>query len=190
MLIQEVGMGNFDSYVREHFEVTRRYFFGLGGAAVAAWGASRVAAASAKTDPQLQEATAKLEYLTPLEHGRYSDKGKAGVLKMPSEKLREVVRVPETLSFEIVADTESSSIVEQPLTLAQGNALDWNGLMALAEKHAVRFLHPCFCVNVDDPFHTSVWEGVPLREIIAACLTSASPSLFAHSGGKQNISQP
>ena len=38
--------------------------------------------------------------------------------------------------------------------------------MKLAEKHAVRFLHPCFCVNGDDPFHNSVWEGVPLREII------------------------
>ena len=44
--------------------------------------------------------------------------------------------------------------------------MDWNGLMKLAEKHAVRFIHPCFCVNGDDPFHTSVWEGVPLREII------------------------
>ena len=66
----------------------------------------------------------------------------------------------------MVADTASSSVVERPLTRAQGNALDWNGLMKLAEKHAVRFLHPCFCVNGDDPFHNSVWEGVPLREII------------------------
>jgi DMSO/TMAO reductase YedYZ molybdopterin-dependent catalytic subunit len=159
-------MGNFDSYVREHCEVTRRYFFGLGGAAVAAWGASRLATTSAETDPQLQEAIAKLEYLTPLERGRYSDKGKAGVLTMPPEKLREAGLVPETWSLEIVADTESSSIVEQPRTWAQGNALDWKGLMALADKHSVRFLHPCFCVNVDDPLHTSVWEGVPLREII------------------------
>src|ERR1035441_7822154 len=114
-------MGNFDSYVREHCEVTRRYFFGLGGAAVAAWGASRLATTSAETDPQLQEAIAKLEYLTPLERGRYSDKGKAGVLTMPPEKLREAGLVPETWSLEIVADTESSSIVEQPRTWAQGN---------------------------------------------------------------------
>lgn len=159
-------MENFDSYVRKHFQLTRRYFFGLGGAGAAAWDASPLAAASGETDPQLQEAIAKLGYLTPLERGRYSDKGKAGVLTMSPEKLREVGLVPETWSLEVVADTESGSIVEQPLTRAQGNALDWNGLRALAEKHAVRFLHPCFCVNVDDPFHTSVWEGVPLREII------------------------
>jgi DMSO/TMAO reductase YedYZ molybdopterin-dependent catalytic subunit len=56
--------------------------------------------------------------------------------------------------------------VERTFTRAQGAALDWKGLMKLAEKHAVRFLHLCICVSGDDPFHTSVWEGVPLREII------------------------
>jgi len=114
----------------------------------------------------LQEAVGKLEYLTPVAHGGYSDKGKAGVLKLSEERLREIGLVPETWSLEVVADTESSTVVERPLTRAGGNALDWNGLMKLAEKHAVRFLHPCLCVNVDDPFHTSVWEGVPLSEII------------------------
>ena len=63
-------MGNFGSYVREHCELTRRHFFGLGGAAAAAWGASPLAAASAETDPQLQDAIAKLGYLTALERGR------------------------------------------------------------------------------------------------------------------------
>jgi len=38
--------------------------------------------------------------------------------------------------------------------------------MRLAEKHAIRFLHPCICTNVDDPFHVNLWEGVPLREVI------------------------
>ncbi len=107
-----------------------------------------------------------MEYLTPVARGQYIDKGKTGVLKLPAEKLREIGLVPETWFLEVVADTASTSVVEQPLTRAQGNALDWKGLMRLAEKHAVRFLHPCMCVNGDDPFHTSVWEGVPLREII------------------------
>jgi DMSO/TMAO reductase YedYZ molybdopterin-dependent catalytic subunit len=56
--------------------------------------------------------------------------------------------------------------VEQPLSRALGNALDWNGLMRLAEKHAVRFVHVCVCTNGADPFHTALWEGVPLREVI------------------------
>ena len=75
--IQEVGMGDSD-YLREHCQLTRRYFFQLGCAAAAAWSASPLAAASADVDPQLQEAIARLEYLTPVARGRYIDKGKSG----------------------------------------------------------------------------------------------------------------
>jgi len=56
--------------------------------------------------------------------------------------------------------------VEQPLSRALGNALTWQGLMSLAEKHAIRFLHVTNCTNGQDPFHMSLWEGVPLREVI------------------------
>ncbi len=85
---------------------------------------------------------------------------------MPPEKLREVGLVPETWSLEVVADAASGTVIEQPLERATKTALDWNGLMRLAERHAIRFLHPCICTNVDDPFHVDVWEGVPLREVI------------------------
>ena len=124
-------MGHSD-HLREHRQLTRRYFFQLGCAAAAAWSASPLAAASADVDPQLQEAIARLEYLTPVARGRYIDKGKTGVLKLPAEKLREIGLVPETWFLEVVADTASSSVVERPLTRAQGHALDWNGLMKLA----------------------------------------------------------
>ena len=120
----EVGMGGSD-HLREHCQLTRRYFVQLGCAAAAAWSASPLAAANADIDPQLQEAIARLEYLTPVAHGRYSDKGKAGVLKLPAEKLSEIGLVPETWFLEVVADTASSSVVERPLTRAQGNA--WTG---------------------------------------------------------------
>ena len=55
--------------LREHWQLTRRYFFQLGGTAAAAWSASPLAAAGAGADPQLQEAVGKLEYLTPVAHG-------------------------------------------------------------------------------------------------------------------------
>ena len=48
-----------------------------------------------------------------------------------------------------------------------GNALDWNALMKLADQHAIRFLHVCVCTNGADPFHMTLWEGVPLREIVS-----------------------
>ena len=147
--------------------MTRRHLFQLGSAAAAGWSASPVAAADAGADPQLREAIAKLEYLTPSDRAwTVLDKAKAGVAKLPPEKLREIGLVPETWSLDVVPDPASDSKVEQPLSRAQGNPLDWNGLMRLAEKHAVRFLHVCTCTNGADPFHMSLWEGVPFREVI------------------------
>lgn len=136
---------------------TRRYFFHLGCAATSAWAGS---------DPRLRKAISDLEYLTPLDRAFILDKGKAGVAKLPPEKLREIGLIPETWSLDVVPDPASNSSVEQPLSRALGNALDWDGLMRLAARHAVRFLHVCVCTNGADPFHMSLWEGVPLREVI------------------------
>ena len=159
-------MGILDQRVHEHCQLTRRCFVQLGTAAVAAWSVSPLAAADADTDPQLQEAISKLEYLTPLDRAFILDKGKAGVAKLPTEKLREIGLTPETWSLDVIPDPASNSVVEQPLSRALGSALTWNGLMSLAEKHMVRFMHVCTCTNGADPFHMSLWEGVPLREVI------------------------
>ncbi len=141
----------------------------LGGPApvsAVASNSSAVAASDAREHPQLQEAISKLEYLTPLERAFILDKGKAGVAKLSPEQLREIGLIPETWSLEVIPDPASNSVVEQPLLRGAGNALNWQGLMNLGEKHAVRFLHVCNCTNGQDPFHMSLWEGVPLRELI------------------------
>ncbi len=152
--------------VREHCMVTRRYFFQLGSAAIAAWRASPLAARNAGPDPRLQEAVGRLEYLTPLDRIHILDKGRAGVAKLPPEKLREIGLIPETWSLEVIPDPGSNCVVEHPLSRELGNALDWNGLMGLAGKHAVRYMQVCTCTNGPDPFHMSLWEGVPLREVL------------------------
>ncbi|HWQ54482.1 MAG TPA: molybdopterin-dependent oxidoreductase [Bryobacteraceae bacterium] len=160
-------MGKRDRCVSEHCERTRRYFLQLGSAAAAAWNASPLTAADASGDPQLQEATGKLEYLTPPDRPwTVLDKAKAGIAKLSPDRLREIGLAPETWSLEVVPDPAGGSNVEKPLSRALGNALDWNGLMRLAEKHAVRFLHVCTCTNGADPFHMDLWEGVPFREVI------------------------
>jgi len=150
---------------RVNFQFTRRGFLELSAAAAAAWTAPQVAS-SDTADPRLSEAIAKLDYLTSLEHAFILDKGKAGVASLPTAKLREIGLAPDTWSLEVAPDPASDSTVERPLSLTLGTALDWNGLMKLAEKHAVRFLHVCTCTNGADPYHMTLWEGVPLREII------------------------
>ena len=157
-------MGTLDRRVQEHGLRTRRDFLQLGSAAVAAWNVSPLAAADADTDPQLQEAISKLEYLTPLDRAFILDKGKAGVAKLPIEKLREIGLVPETWSLEVIPDPASNSVVEQPLSRALGNALNWQGLMSLAEKHAVRFLHVMHLHQWPGPLsHESVGGRSPAR---------------------------
>ena len=153
--------------MNEHSQLTRRHFLQLGSAALAAWNVSPLAAADAATDPQLREAISRLEYLTPLDRAFILDKGKAGVTKLPTEKLREIGLIPDTWSLEVIPDPVSNSVVEQPLSRALGNALNWQALMSVAEKQAVRFLHVCNCTNGQDPFHMSLWEGVPLRGVIS-----------------------
>lgn len=156
----------FDS-IAEHIRVTRRHFIELGGASMAAWNLSALAAGDAAVDPRLEQAVTGLEYLTsPDRIGAVLDKGKAGVAKLSQAELRDVGLVPETWSLDVVPDPASNCVVEQPCSRALGNALDWNGLMKLAEKHATRFMQVCSCTNGPDPFHMSLWEGVPLREVI------------------------
>jgi len=134
-------MGTLDRQVQEHCQRTRRYFLQLGSAAVAVWNVSPLAVADADTDPQLQEAISKLEYLTPLDRAFILDKGKADVAKLPIEKLRAIGLIPDTWSLEVIPDPASNSVVEQPLSRALDNALNWQGLMSLAEKHGIRFMH-------------------------------------------------
>jgi DMSO/TMAO reductase YedYZ molybdopterin-dependent catalytic subunit len=56
--------------------------------------------------------------------------------------------------------------VERPLSKETDAALNWEGLMKLAEKHAVRFLKVMTCTNGRTPCGMGLWEGVPLREVI------------------------
>ncbi len=154
-------------HMSDNGQLSRRGFLQLGSAAVAAWSVPSIAVADLSIDPLLREAVSKLEYLTPLDRAVILDKGKAGVTKLPTERLREIGLVPETWSLEVLPDRYSNSIVERSFSVAQGNALKWQDLTSLADRYAVRFLHVCNCTNGADPFHMSLWEGVPLREVIS-----------------------
>ena len=158
----------------EHLELTRRYFLGLQAAGVAGLGASIGWAEPGRPEatgpllsvPELAEAIAKLRYLTPLDQFKMFGRGSPPPHELSPEKRREVGLDPETWRLEIVADPESDCKLEHPLTKEQGTALDWPGLMKLAETRAVRFMKVMTCTNVADPLGMGLWEGVPLRDVI------------------------
>ena len=72
----------------------------------------------------------------------------------------------ETWKLEVMADPDKPATLENPLSKEAGNALDWDGLMKLAETKAVRFLKIMTCNNGGSPLGMGLWEGVPLREIV------------------------
>jgi len=155
-------------FARQHGDLTRRYFLQLGAAGVAALSASPLWARrqGGATDPLLADAISKLEYLTREEDFRNAGRGKPAPHTLGAEKLREVGLARETWWLEVLPDPESNSVVERPLSRASGTALDWDGLMKLAQTRAVRFMSVMTCTNGKAPFGMGLWEGVPMRDVV------------------------
>ena len=112
------------------------------------------------------EAIRKLEYLTRGEEFQIVSRGNPRPDQLPPDKRLEVGLDPQTWQLEVVADPDSDAQIENPLTHERGTALDWAGLMKLAETHAVRFMKVMTCTNVGQPLGMGLWEGVPMRDVI------------------------
>ena len=151
---------------RKHAAMTRRRFVGSGAIGLASLIALPGRAQEGEASPLLADAIAKLEYLTKEEHFGNAGRGTPPPHELPSEKRRDAGLAPETWQLEVEPDPDSNPKMENPLSKKLGTALNWDGLMKLAEKHAVRYLHVTTCTNARAPFGMGLWEGVPLREVI------------------------
>ena len=157
---------------RQHLEVTRRYFLQLGAVGFAAL---KPLHAWADSDQSLiDEATADLEYFTPQDDFGTIERGDPLPYQLPLEKRLKVGLERETWKLDVVPDPKSDPQRDHPLSRAEGNALDFNGLMKLAEKHAVRFLKIMTCNNIGAPLGMGLWEGVTLRNVIWATKPTAN----------------
>ena len=157
----------FSALASEHALLTRRYFLRLGTAGAAAlpllpW----AALAEEKGSDVLAEAISKLQYLTLPEDFGTVERGNPLPYTHPPEKLREVGLIRETWKLEVVSDPDAPAKIEAPLSKENGTALDWDGLMKLAQRHAVRFLKVMTCNNGNSPLGMGLWEGVPLRTVV------------------------
>jgi DMSO/TMAO reductase YedYZ molybdopterin-dependent catalytic subunit len=161
-------MSQIEQLAQEHIDITRRYFLKLGTACFTTMTTSQLWARedTSQSHPLLTEAISRLEYLTREENFITYGRGDPPPHKLPKEKLPEVGLVRETWQLEVLPDPDSNSKVERPLSKTQGTALNWDGLMKLAEKHAVRFMSVTTCTNGRAPCGMGLWEGVPLREVV------------------------
>jgi DMSO/TMAO reductase YedYZ molybdopterin-dependent catalytic subunit len=160
-------MKNAERFLFEHHRLTRRYFLRLGAAGVAALGVWPRSAGADSVAPELAKALETLEpYFTSQEKFRDVSRGKPLPHSLPDEKKRKVGLTRETWKLEVVSDPDNPATIRRPFTNKEGTALDFAGLMKLAEKHAVRFAKTMTCLNIGCPLGTGIWEGVPLRELV------------------------
>jgi len=161
-------MNDAETWMSDHRLLTRRYFLSLGGTALVAQQLlpSIGSAAEGNLNPEVQELIRSLEYLTKPDSFGTVERGTPLPYTLPSEKLRDVGLTRETWKLEVIADPAAPAKLGSPLSRENGTALDWAGLMQLAETHAVRFLKIMTCNNGGSPLGMGLWEGVPLRTIL------------------------
>ena len=63
-------------------------------------------------------------------------------------------------------------------------------MLALAEKHAVRYLKVATCLNVGNVNGMGLWEGVPLREVIWLARAVANLRRVYYHGYNSDTSKP
>jgi DMSO/TMAO reductase YedYZ molybdopterin-dependent catalytic subunit len=136
----------------------------FGAAALPFW--PQIASSAEPASPTLESLLRELQYLTPESEFGNVERGKPVPSSLPPEKLKTVGLTRESWKLEVVSDPASPAKIRHPLSQQAGSALDWNGLMRLAENHAVRFLKIMTCNNIGAPLGMGLWEGVPLSTVI------------------------
>jgi DMSO/TMAO reductase YedYZ molybdopterin-dependent catalytic subunit len=151
----------------EHRRVTRRFLLQSAAAGSAVSWLSSALGQIPESSPELADAIARLEsYFTPPAEFRDVSRGDPLPHSLPEEKKREVGLARETWRLEVIADPENPASLKSPLTKAEGTALDFAGLLEIAQTRAVKFAKVMTCLNIGCPLGMGVWEGVPLREIV------------------------
>jgi len=161
------AMSNVERFLFDHQELTRRHFIRLGAGGMAALGLWPLAGSSEPPAPELAKLLQELEpYFTSQEKFHDVSRGKPLPHSLSEDKKRNAGMTRDTWKLEVVSDPENQATIRHPLTKKDRTALDFAGLMKLAEAHAVRFAKTMTCLNIGCPLGTGIWEGVPLREVL------------------------
>ena len=137
--------------------------------------ASAPASAPASASPKPAAPAVPRPFLTPADKFRDVSRGNPKPHSLTGDALVQARLTPETWRLEITADATPNPAIKdpanlsQPLTLAEGTALDLPALLKLGQQHEVKFLKAMQCLNIPTPLGQGLWEGVPLREVLRLC---------------------
>ncbi|MBD3674044.1 MAG: molybdopterin-dependent oxidoreductase [Planctomycetaceae bacterium] len=154
-------------FLQQHQTLTRRYFLQLGAAGATAFSCSPLSAVDPEREKSLQQAIAEIEsWLTSPADFRDVSRGKPVPHSLSEEIRKEVGLTRDSWKLEVISDPEHPARLRSPLTKEEGTALDFSGLMKLAETRSVRFPKVMTCLNIGCPLGMGIWEGVPLRDVV------------------------
>jgi DMSO/TMAO reductase YedYZ molybdopterin-dependent catalytic subunit len=149
-----------DTLMREHAVLTRRYFLSV-------LGASAAFALSRRADARPESLTPKLEYLTGQEMFGTVERGDPLPYMLPPAALARAGLTEATWRLDVISDPAHPAQVDRELRHREGTALRFADLLEIGKTKSVRFLKTITCANGSAPLGTGLWEGVPLREVIA-----------------------
>ena len=86
---------------------------------------------------------------------------------LKGEALVQAKLTPQTWRLEIAAQDKAQ--VQKSLTLENNAALDYAALVELGKTKAIRYFKALQCNNIALPLGQGLWEGVPLRDLLALC---------------------
>lgn len=156
-----------ERFLVQHEALTRRFFLQLGAGSAAALAIGSQRASGEAPSPALAEAINKLEsFFTAPDAFQDVSRGDPIPHELPDDRKSAAGLTRDTWRLEIVADAEHPAAVRRPFSQADGTALDFAGLMKLAETRAVKFAKVMTCLNIGCPLGMGIWEGVPLRDLI------------------------
>ncbi|VTR95943.1 sulfite oxidase : Putative sulfite oxidase OS=Microbacterium oleivorans GN=BW34_00024 PE=4 SV=1: Oxidored_molyb [Gemmata massiliana] len=154
-------------YLDEHHDLTRRFFLRCGATLAAGTAVTARGGAADPLPPELSPVLEKLEsYFTAPSKFEDVSRGRPIPHTLPVDKKKEVGLTRETWRLEIVTDPENPAKLGKQFTKKDNTALDFDTLVKLGEKHAVRFPKIMTCLNLGCPLGMGIWEGVPLRTLV------------------------
>jgi DMSO/TMAO reductase YedYZ molybdopterin-dependent catalytic subunit len=154
-----------ERFLAEHAAITRRFFLRLGAVGLAA--SSPLGRAADRSSPERARAIMTMEpYFTPQDEFRDVSRGQPLPHSLPDAKKREVGLTRDTWRLEVLSDPDHPATLGRQFTRIDGTALDFDGLLRLGAKHAVRFPKVMTCLNIGCPLGMGLWEGVPLRDVL------------------------
>ena len=113
----------------------------------------------------MAEKTPGRKLLTEAEAFRDVSRGIPKPFTLKGEQLIQARLTSSTWRLEIVA--EGSAKLQNPRRLEDDTAIRLPMLEDLGKRHGVKFLKAMQCLNIAQPLGQGLWEGVPLREVLA-----------------------